>query len=118
MTFRYFKIFLRREPERPRGLLAYNRDGDRLDMIAWSHLTKRWEHDPEVVASFLFGGDNDRQAEISREEAEELARTILGTTVPTEAELMAISDQAERLRARRYGDKLPEGHRDPRPPGR
>jgi hypothetical protein len=108
MTFRYFKIFLRRQPEHPRGLFALNREGERLDMIAWNHLTKRWEHDPEVVSRFLFGDDDDRQAEITREQAEEIARTVLGATVPSEAELMAISDQAERERAKRYGKKLPE----------
>jgi hypothetical protein len=118
MTFRYFKIFLREEPSQPRGLFAYNPDDGRLDMIAWNHLTRRWEHDPEVVASYLFGDDQDEQAEITREEAEKVARTVLWTGVPSEAELMAISDRAERRRARRFGNKLPPGWRGPDPPGR
>jgi hypothetical protein len=117
MTFRYYKIFLRRQPQQPRGLFAYNPDEGRLDMIAWNHLTRRWEHDPEAVASYLFGGDQDEQAEISREQAEGIARTVLHTTVPSEAELMAISDKAERDRARRYGNKLPEGRDGPTPGG-
>jgi hypothetical protein len=113
MTFRYFMIFLREEPERPRGLFALNREGERLDMVAFNHLTRRWEHDPEVVASFLFGDDQDEQAEITREQAEQIARTVLWTRVPSEAELMAISDRAERRRARRYGNRWPEGWRGP-----
>jgi hypothetical protein len=107
MTFRYFKLLLRREPARPRGLFAYNPDDGRLDMIAWNHLTRRWEHDPEVVTRFLFGDDQDERAEITREQAEEIARTVLRTTLPSEAELMAISDRAERWRAWRFGRRLP-----------
>jgi hypothetical protein len=122
MTFRYHMVFPRRQPGQPRGLFAYNPDDGRLDMIAFNHLTRRWEHDPEAVTSFLFGGDQDCQAVVTREQAEEIARTVLGTTLPPEAELMAISDQAERERARRYGNKLPEGWRwaegGPTPPWR
>jgi hypothetical protein len=122
MTFRYFKIFLRREPEQPRGLFAYNPDDGRLDMIARNHLTRRWEHDPGVVTRFLFGDDHDERAEVGREQAEEIARTVLGTAVPSEAEPMAISDQVERERAKRSGKELPEGWRwsesGPTPPGR
>ena len=122
MTFRYFKILSRRDPGRPEGLFVYNPDDGRLDMIAFNHLTRRWDHDPEVVTSFLFGDDQRDQAEITRQQAEEIARTVLRSKVPSEAELMAISDRAERRRARRYGNRLPPGWRwtesGPTPPGR
>jgi hypothetical protein len=104
MTFRYFKTFRRREPERPRGLFAYNREGDRLDTIIYDHIQRRWSHDPDAVGASLFGDDQDLKTEISREQAEELARTMLGRTLPSEDELMAISDRAERRRARRFGN--------------
>jgi hypothetical protein len=89
-------------------------------MIAFNHLTRRWEHDPGVVTRFLFGDDQDEQVEVTREQAEEIARTVLHTTVPSEAELMDINDRAER--AKRSGKKRPEGWRwsesGPMPPGR
>ena len=104
MAFQYYKVFLWEAPDQPRGLFIFNREGKRLDTIGWSHLEKRWRHDPDMVMRSLLGDWQDEHAEISREEAEEIARTVLGTTLPSEQELMAISDEAERRRAKRYGN--------------
>ncbi len=104
MTFRYFMTFLREEPDRPRGLMTFNRDKEagRLDTIAYNHMTKRWESDPYAVMTFLYGDDYfDRREEVSRSRAEEVAR-IIGTSLPSEEEMMRISDEAERLREARH----------------
>jgi hypothetical protein len=103
MAFRYYKVFKFMQPDKPRGLLVFNREGNRLDTIAWNHFTKRWEHDPDAVMSYVMGDDRGKHAEINREEAEEIARTVLLTTLPSEPELMSISDEAERRRAQRFG---------------
>ncbi len=104
MTFRYFVIFSHEEPDRPQGLMAVNRDKEasRLDTIAYSHMRKRWESNPEVVGRFLFGEDYyDEREEVSRYRAEEVAGMI-GTVLPSEEEMMRISDEAEREREARH----------------
>lgn len=104
MTFRYYVAIEEDEPERPRGLFAVNRDVDagRLDTMLYSHLRKRWVSDPDVVSQALFGLDNlDRRREVDRSQAEEAA-SIIGTDLPSEEELMRISDEAERRRAVRW----------------
>lgn len=107
MTFRYYVAIEREEPEHPRGLLAVNRDVDagRLDTMMYSHLRKRWVSDPGAVSQALFGLDYfDRRREVDRSQAEEAA-SIIGTSIPSEEELMRISDEAERRRARRISFK-------------
>ncbi len=102
MTFRYFVVDSLQTPGRPSGVFAVNRDkeANRLDMVLFNHLTKRWESDPDAVGLYLFGDDFvDRREEVSRGEAERSA-ALLGITIPSEEDLMQISDEAERDRAR------------------
>nr|MDQ3641820.1 hypothetical protein [Actinomycetota bacterium] len=81
MTFRYFVVTEPDGPDRPRGLIAVNRDKEagRLDTMMFSHRTKRWESDPDAVGMYLFGDDfQDRRAEVPRADAESAA-AVIGT---------------------------------------
>lgn len=111
MTFRYYVTFLSEEPDKPRTLFTVNRDKEagRLDMIVYSHITKQWESDPGFVTRFLFKEDYlDRRRAIPREQAQEIARMI-GTTLPSEQEMIRISDEAERLAERQRRELSAEG---------
>ncbi|CAA9276470.1 MAG: hypothetical protein AVDCRST_MAG10-3618 [uncultured Acidimicrobiales bacterium] len=102
MTFRYFVVTEPDEPDRPRGLLAVNRDNEtgRLDTMIFSHWTREWESDPEAVGMYLFGDDfQDLWVEVPRADAEKAA-AVIGTSIPSEDELMQITDTAEQHRGR------------------
>ena len=87
--FKYYAIMV---DGKARGLFAFNEGGKRLDMLSWNHQTKQWEHNPRTVTDYFI---SDLEAEeISRAKAEEIARG-LGALVPSESDLMKISDQAE-----------------------
>lgn len=96
--FHYLKHWLREEPERPRGLAMYQREGDRLDMIAWDWLERAWREAPDLVAPMLFGDAAGETAEITRSEAEQIARDLGIPRVPGEQEMMALVDANEAIR--------------------
>lgn len=100
MGFRYFILRNPDKPHWPDGLMAVNRDkpSHRLDTIAYNHLTKSWESDPDSVSMYLFGEDfDDWRREVPRSEAEECAARI-GTVLPSEDEMIRITDAAEQVR--------------------
>lgn len=107
MTFRYFTVSGPGEAGQPRGLFAVNRDREagRLDTVAYDHLEGRWVADPGVTRFLVKEDYIDRATEVSRARAQEVAREI-GIPLPSEDEMMAITDEAERQAARRAG----EGH--------
>lgn len=87
--FKYYAIMV---DGKARGLFAFNEGGKRLDMLSWNHQTKQWEHNPRTVTDYFI---SDLEAEqISRAKAEEIARGF-GAQVPSESDLMKISDKAE-----------------------
>jgi hypothetical protein len=88
-----FKYYATLVDGKPRGLFVFNNGGNRLDMIAWNHTSKKWEHDSARVSRYFL---SDLEAEeISRAQAEEIARGFQAG-VPSEAEFMKISDLAEK----------------------
>lgn len=87
--FKYYAIL---HDGKARGLFVFNRSGNRLDTLAWNHRTKRWEIDPWTIGRYFFS-DLDAE-EVSRGKAEEIASGF-GAAVPSEADLMKISDEAE-----------------------
>jgi len=90
--FKYYKILSEGET---RGLFMFNRSADRLDMVSWNHQSKTWEENPSLVRYFRdSAGDAE---EITRDQADQIARGF-GAKVPTEKELMSISDQAQSKR--------------------
>lgn len=81
-----------------RGLFVFNNGGKRLDMIAWNHRSKTWEHNPAIIARYQ-SGDLDGE-EISRAKAEEIASGF-EAEVPSEKDFMKIPDLHEqKLRSR------------------
>jgi hypothetical protein len=109
VTFRYFAISRPAEPGRPRGLFAVNRDEEagRLDTVSYDHLEQQWVADPGITR-YLFQEDYAELArELSREEAEQVARE-LGIPLPSEDEMITITDEAERRAARLRGDRGPD----------
>ena len=110
MTFRYFAVSKPKERDRPRGLFAVNRDrqAGRLDTLSYDHLEGRWVFDPGITR-YLFKEDYIEDAtEISREQAQQVARD-LGIPLPSEDEMMALTDEAEQQAALLQGDGLDEG---------
>ncbi len=110
MAFDYY-VLVDDDRQVPAGLFAVNRDTEagRLDTMIYSHLRQGWVSDPSAVTQYLFGRDYvERRRLISRVEADEAA-AVLGISVPTEEELMRISDEAERRRARRRRWRLNPG---------
>ncbi len=110
MAFDYYLVD-DEDRQLPAGLFAVNRDPEagRLDTMIYSHLRQRWVSDPSAVTQYLFGQDYvERRRLISRAEADEAAAT-LGVSVPTEEELMRISDEAERRRVRQRRWRLNPG---------
>ncbi len=111
MAFDYYVLVDDEDRQLPAGLFAVNRDPEagRLDAMIYSHLRQGGCPDPSAVTQYLFGQDYvERRRLISRAEADEAA-AVLGISVPTEEELMRISDEAERRRARRRRWRLNPG---------
>jgi hypothetical protein len=117
MAFRYFKLVDPKDPGRPRGLWMFQREGNRLDEIAWSWLRRRWEENPEPAARYFFRGD-PFSVEITRAEAEAIAASLGIGPVPSEEEMMRLVDANELIRQALRRDDLPEEERwdPPRPP--
>jgi hypothetical protein len=104
MTFRYFSISDSDERDRPLGLFAVNRDKEagRLDTVSYSHSERRWVVNPGITR-YLFTEAMEDAAEISRDRAQQIARD-LRIPLPSEEEMMALTDEAERQAAQRRGD--------------
>ena len=94
MAFRYWIIYEDGRHETPRNVFAINREGRRLDTISWSHLNRSWQHNRSVL-DHLFKGDSQEANETTREHAEQVARDLGIGPLPSEQELMRISDEAE-----------------------
>ncbi len=112
MTFRYYAIARPEEPGRPRGLFAVNRDKEagRLNIVSYDHLEQQWVADPGITR-YLFKEDYAEQTtEISRERAQQVADE-LGIPMPSEDEMMAISDEAERQATSLRGNRGPASDR-------
>jgi hypothetical protein len=93
VTFRYFVVHRDFRRDEPRGLFAVDADGKPpLYNVSYNHVEGRWVYDPGVV-DYLFFDRTDEAEEVSRERAEEVARS-LGFTVPSEQELKRIVDTA------------------------
>lgn len=87
IDFKYYAIMV---DGKARGLFAFNRGRNRFDALTWNHHTKQWEHNAGTVGRYFFS-DLDAE-EVSRAKAEEIARGF-GATVPSESDLMKITDQ-------------------------
>ena len=88
MQFRYFVVHRDHHRNEPRGLFAVNAVGVPLYNVAYSHIRKRWVYAPDTV-DFLIGELVDEAEEVTREQAEETARS-LGFGVPSDDELERI----------------------------
>lgn len=93
-----FKYYAAMSDGKAYGLFVFNRSGKRLDELQWNRQTNRWESNNDMVTRY-FVSDLDAE-EISRAKAEEIA-SALGTQVPSESDLMKLSDQAEAERQSR-----------------
>ncbi|MDP9020778.1 MAG: hypothetical protein M3N25_08250 [Actinomycetota bacterium] len=103
MAFDYYVLVDDDDRDRVVGLFAVNRDKEagRLDTMVYDHHARAWTSDPSSVSQLLFGDDyTEIRRRVQRSDAEQAA-AALGISVPTEEELMGISDEAERRRARR-----------------
>ena len=88
MRFRYFIVHRDHHRNEPRGLFAVNAEGVPFRRVAYSHIRKRWVFDPRVI-DFLIGELANEAEEVTREQAEETARS-LGFGVPSDDELERI----------------------------
>ena len=98
MAFRYWVIHNDDTRQKPSTIFAINREGNRFDTITWDHRAKAWRHDPSVL-SYLYTGDSGDAEVTTREHAEQVARELGIQPLPSEMELMRISDEAEARRA-------------------
>ena len=73
----------------------WQREGQRLDMVAWDWLAQEWISAPDIVSTMLFG--DDEAQEVSRAQAEEIASQLGIPPVPSEEKAMAIVDAADEL---------------------
>ncbi len=71
-----------------------DQEAGRLDTVSYDHLEGRWVADPGITRYLFEEGYAERAGELSREDAEEVARE-LGIPLPGEQEMMAITDEAE-----------------------
>ena len=97
MAFRYWVIHSDETRQKPSTIFTINREGKRLDTISWGYIAKAWRHDPSIL-SYLFTGDSNDAEETTREHAEQVARDLGIQPLPSEQELMRISDEAEARR--------------------
>ncbi|MBW3581361.1 MAG: hypothetical protein KY431_10025 [Actinobacteria bacterium] len=114
MAFDYYVLVDDDDRDRVVGLFAVNRDKEagRLDTMLYDHHARAWTSDPSAVSMLLFGEDfAEVRRRVHRSEAEQAAAG-LGIAVPTEEELMRISDEAEQRRARRRRWRLNFGRRE------
>lgn len=94
MAFHYYVLLSPGRLERARGLMAF--EPERFHTIAYNHLTRRFEHAPDLVIGHVMGGDRSgRLQEVSRQEAERVSAE-LGVPLPSEAELAQIGEEAAR----------------------
>jgi hypothetical protein len=69
--------------------------------VVWAPDFRAWKFAPQFVANWLFDDRlQDRRARVSRAEAEQIARERLGVDLPSEEELIRISDEGEKIRNR------------------
>jgi hypothetical protein len=105
VTFRYFSISSPEDRDRPQGLFAVSRDKERgrLDTLSYDHLEQQWVYDPGITR-YLFKEEYMEDAtQISREQAEQVAYE-LGIPLPSEDEMMTLTDDAERRAALLRGE--------------
>ena len=93
MAFRYWVIYKDERRQTPRNVFVINRDDHRLDTVSWSYLDRAWRHDRSVLG-YLFSGDRNDASETTREHAEEVARDLGIQPLPSEQEVMRITDEA------------------------
>ncbi len=107
MAFDYYVLVDDDDRDRVVGLFAVqDKEAGRLDTVFYDHWARTWVSDPGAVTRFLFSLDYaELRQRVSRIDAEQAA-AVLGISVPTEEELMRISDEAERRRARRRRRRL------------
>lgn len=98
MSFRYYMIFDRKEPERPQGLFTFNEGEGRFAFVGWSHLNGRWMAKPSFI-NYVYGEESDDAIVVSRSRAEGIAKQ-LGIPIPSQEELIEIADARERERQR------------------
>lgn len=79
------------------SVIVYRVEEDRpLMAIEWSSRRSQWIYAPGLVSRFLYW-DQDRVQTIDRGEAERISRELLGTTLPSEEQTMAMFEEGERM---------------------
>jgi hypothetical protein len=104
--FCYYIIHRDDRLQEPRGMFLFNREDGRFDTITWDHLDRAWQHNPGAMRYLM--GDADSTSlveEVSRDHAEQIAAQLGFAPVPTEEELIRISDEAEAERKLRMGEQ-------------
>ena len=96
----YLALFLTEERiPPPSGLMCDEVTLGSPRTVLYNRIRERWEYNPSSGAKFLFDMElQERTQEVSRVEAERIARDLLGTQLPSEAELhqMLLAGEAAR----------------------
>jgi hypothetical protein len=65
--------------------------------VIWSHSKKTWVFNPVVAAPMIFDDDlTEERREVTREQAEQIAREQFGAELPSEGELHRICEEGEK----------------------
>ncbi len=97
IRYHYYAIFRTAEKiSPPGGLICSEMTNGPVRTVLWDHVDQRWTFDGDVGARFLYDDEKqERLANVSRAEAERIARENFGTELPDEEELHRICEEGE-----------------------
>ena len=93
-----YKVILRNDDRSTiTSLVAYQAPWDRkLRAVLWSARRRQWIYAPGIAAPILYDDqEQDRGRPVDRQTAEQIARAVLHTELPTEQALTDMSDEGE-----------------------
>jgi hypothetical protein len=96
MTFEYYAIYKTEEQVPPAaGLMIREASLVEDRLVIWDHLDKAWRFNPKIAVRYLM--EEVHQApEVDRSTAEQIARDLLGATLPTEEQLHEMMEEGLR----------------------
>jgi hypothetical protein len=97
LGFGYLALMARDESGRITSMAAHLQVSEGpLQAVIWNVPLRAWTYDPEVAAGFLFDDRYfDRRSIVDRPTAERIAREVLLTELPSEAELRKICESGQ-----------------------
>jgi hypothetical protein len=97
-TFGYQAVSTPEALDQVTSLIAFEIGQGPLRAVIWDNPRKVWMYAPAPAARFLYDDRYfDRTKELGRRDAEQVAQQVLGVELPSEATLLSMCDEGERM---------------------